>query len=225
MVRSPRIDSAVTEPPVSARTAVISPDGSAWASEPTVVPRLRMVGWATSASAWPSSGCARRASASCSTPGVAGQGADPHPVDAGVDRVEVGDPVDVHQVGRFGQTHRQHRDQRLAAGQHLAVVTRPRRAPRRPRRRMSVRARRRAPVSLLRSCPIGPDPAPRRRCADRARGASGSIVADGPAPEDEKHRETDSHHGIGVHGRCVDAQPVGSVAGPARTATTAATRT
>ena len=55
-------------------------------------------------------------------PGVAGERTDPNPVDARLNRVEFGDPVDVHDVGGFGQTHRQHRDERLAAGQHLAVV-------------------------------------------------------------------------------------------------------
>ena len=50
-----------TEPPVRARTAVISPEGSACAMEPTVVPRLRIAGWATFAVARASSGWTRAA--------------------------------------------------------------------------------------------------------------------------------------------------------------------
>ena len=47
-----------TLPPVRASTAVISPLGSACARLPTVVPRLRITGCATSRSACRSSGCA-----------------------------------------------------------------------------------------------------------------------------------------------------------------------
>jgi starch synthase (maltosyl-transferring) len=54
----------VTEPSVSARTEVISPAGSACAMEPTVVPRLRIAGWATFAPARASSGWTRAAASS-----------------------------------------------------------------------------------------------------------------------------------------------------------------
>ena len=57
----------VTEPPVSASTEVISPEGSACAIEPTVVPRLRMAGCATFAVARPSSGWTAAASAEASS--------------------------------------------------------------------------------------------------------------------------------------------------------------
>ena len=120
--RDPTADTAVTEPPVSASTVVSSPDGSACASDPTDVPRLRMVGCATSASACGSSGCTRPAAGVPLDPAVPGQRPDPHP--GGVDghRVQRGDPVDVDQVRGFGQPHGQDRYQRLAAGQHLPVM-------------------------------------------------------------------------------------------------------
>lgn len=54
--RVPRTLVASTTPAVSTRTLGISPDGSAWAIEPTVVPRLRITGCATLSSAWRSSG-------------------------------------------------------------------------------------------------------------------------------------------------------------------------
>ncbi len=47
-----------TDPPSSASTAVISPDGSACTMLPTVVPRFLITGCATRPSAWLSSGCA-----------------------------------------------------------------------------------------------------------------------------------------------------------------------
>ena len=49
---------ASTTPSVRARIAGISPAASAWAIEPTVVPRLRIAGWATFSSAWRRSGSA-----------------------------------------------------------------------------------------------------------------------------------------------------------------------
>jgi hypothetical protein len=66
-VREPEGVATVTEPSVRARTEVISPDGSACAMEPTVVPRLRMAGWATFAVARASSGWTRAAASSLSS--------------------------------------------------------------------------------------------------------------------------------------------------------------
>ena len=57
-----------TTPSVRARIAGISPAASACAMEPTVVPRLRMAGWATLTSAWRSRGSAAYASSECSRP-------------------------------------------------------------------------------------------------------------------------------------------------------------
>ena len=99
--RGRRLDTAVTVPPHSASTAVISPAGSACASEPTVVPRLRIVGCATSRRAWASSGWTRLAACVVLDPAVPGQGADRHSVGSAVDGVELADPVDVDQVRRL----------------------------------------------------------------------------------------------------------------------------
>ena len=68
-----------TVPPVRARTAVISPLGSAWARLPTVVPRLRITGCATSRSACRSRGSASTAAVVPLHVGVPGQRADAHP--------------------------------------------------------------------------------------------------------------------------------------------------
>jgi hypothetical protein len=97
----------VTEPSVRARTQVISPEGSACAMEPTVVPRLRIAGWAAVAE-------------QCVVPD---ERTDPHAVPGGLDRVEAGHPVDVDQGRRCRQPHRQQRQQRLTTGQHLGALT------------------------------------------------------------------------------------------------------
>ena len=66
--RRPPAPTASTTPPVSTSTEGISPAGSAWAIEPTVVPRLRMAGCATLRTAWRSSGSAASAPSSRSSP-------------------------------------------------------------------------------------------------------------------------------------------------------------
>ena len=50
------------------------------------------------------------------------KGPDPDAVGVGDDLVQLGQPVDVDQVGGGGQAHVEQRDQALAAGQDLAVV-------------------------------------------------------------------------------------------------------
>ena len=67
IVSTPPGVATVTEPSVRARTEVISPEGSACAIEPTVVPRLRIAGWATFAVARASSGWTRAAASSWSS--------------------------------------------------------------------------------------------------------------------------------------------------------------
>ena len=65
--RVPSALRSVTDPSSSRSTADISAAGSACTRLPTVVPRLRIVGWATCRSAWRSSGAASCAARSCST--------------------------------------------------------------------------------------------------------------------------------------------------------------
>ena len=109
--------------PAATSTAGISPAASAWAIEPTVVPRLRIAGWATLRRAWRSSGRAAYAPVVPLEPRRAGPGRRPAPRPASTSTAsEAGDPVDVDEVRRGGQAHVEQRDQALAAGEHLAVV-------------------------------------------------------------------------------------------------------
>ena len=55
--------------------------------------------------------------------GVPRQRADPDRAVLDPDVRQLGEPVDVDQVRRGGQPHVEHRQQALAAGEHLAVVT------------------------------------------------------------------------------------------------------
>ena len=48
---------------------------------------------------------------------------DRHAVPGGLDGVETGHPVDVHQGGRCREPHGEQREQRLAAGEHLGALT------------------------------------------------------------------------------------------------------
>ena len=83
---------ASTTPPGSTSTAGISPAGSACAIEPTVVPRLRIVGCATLRSAWRSSGSAAYALVVALEPGVPHQRARPAPqASVTLDGVQPGD--------------------------------------------------------------------------------------------------------------------------------------
>ena len=120
--RRPAGVATVTEPSVRARTEVISPEGSACAMEPTVVPRLRIAGWATFAVARASSGWTRAAAPSCEQGVVPDERSHRHAVPGGLDGVEAGHPVDVHQRGRCCEPHAR------AAG----AATGHRRAPWRP---------------------------------------------------------------------------------------------
>jgi hypothetical protein len=47
---------------------------------------------------------------------------DPQPAVDALDRLELGDPVEVDQALEAGETQRQHRHQALTAGEHLGVV-------------------------------------------------------------------------------------------------------
>ena len=131
--RAPRPTSS--DPPSSSSTAGISAAGSACTREPTVVPRLRMVGCATwtSASAHqrldPADLRARRARR-CAGP--ARRRAPRRRVALG-SRSRPGHRVDVDERRGRREPHRQQRDQALAAGQHLRVRARGQRrdAPRR----------------------------------------------------------------------------------------------
>ncbi len=120
--RVPRALATSTWPSSSARTDGISPEGSAWAIEPTVVPRLRMTGWATLSRAWRRRGSAAwapscRSSWACRTRAPMRTASCVTSTSA-----EAGHPVDVHQVGRRGEAHVEDRDEALAAGEDLAVV-------------------------------------------------------------------------------------------------------
>jgi hypothetical protein len=120
--RRPPGPTASRTPSVSTSTEGISPAGSAWAIEPTVVPRLRIAGWATLRSAWRSRGRAVAASVVLLEPGVPDERTDAHRGVGDVHGIQPRHAVDVDEVARVGQAHRQHRDQALAAGEDLAVV-------------------------------------------------------------------------------------------------------
>ena len=83
MVRGPRARPTSTEPPSSRSTTGISAAASACTIEPTVVPRLRMVGWATSGQRQREQRLTRAASVVGEHVGVPGQRTDADPV--GVD--------------------------------------------------------------------------------------------------------------------------------------------
>ena len=104
-----------------AATAGSSAAGSAWARLPHTVPRLRSSRWPTQGSAMASSGTAAAAGSlldaaladrRAEVEGVVGQG----------QLVEASDGVDVDENGGAAEAHGQDRDQRLAAGQHLALL-------------------------------------------------------------------------------------------------------
>ena len=79
IVRRPRTDATSTDPSSSRSTIGISAAASACTMEPTVVPRLRIVGWATWLSAIASSGWACGGLGRGEHLGVPGEGPDPHP--------------------------------------------------------------------------------------------------------------------------------------------------
>ena len=110
-----------TRPPVRARTAVSSPLGSACASEPTLVPRLRIVGCAT-CRAPGAAAAARRAPRRRARRSRAGRARRPgrRPVRCGRRRGRCSRLMSTRWRGR-GQPHRQDRQQALPAGEHLAV--------------------------------------------------------------------------------------------------------
>ena len=170
----------MTEPSVRARTEVISPEGSACAIEPTVVPRLRIAGWATFAVARASSGWTRAAASSCEQCVVADQRSHRHAVPGGLDGVEAGHPVDVHQRGRRREPHGEQREQRLATGEHLGARTLVGRGPRGPRRGCRGRRNGRELVSpvvralSMVACRERPGGRPRRRTTGRAPRSSAS---------------------------------------------------
>ena len=100
LASAPRPTTASTTPPVRASTAGISPAGSACAIDPTVVPRLRMVGWATLTQRLAQQRQRGIRRVVVLELRVADQRADPHPASSTVDVVEPGDLVDVDEVRR-----------------------------------------------------------------------------------------------------------------------------
>ncbi len=123
ITRSPRVLRTSTSPSSAATTQGISADASAWATVPPTVPRVRMAAWPMYGSASASSGSRSRTTAdrsACRSRTVAPKvtvSAPPSMV------VEPGHAVDVDHLGRLGEPHREQRDQALAAGQDLPLVT------------------------------------------------------------------------------------------------------
>ena len=107
------------EPPSRASTTGISAAASACTSEPTVVPRLRMVACATCESAIETSGCTRRTSGEASTSACRASAPIVTPASSAVMASRPGSPLMSTSIDGCGQPHRQQRDQALAAGQHL----------------------------------------------------------------------------------------------------------
>ena len=103
-------------------TAGYSAAGSAWAIDPPSVPRLRIWKWPISGVALASSGTARRHLGAGLDGRLRGAGADPQRAVAALDALQLGDAPDVDEVLEDRQAQREHRDQALAAGQHLRAV-------------------------------------------------------------------------------------------------------
>src|SRR3984957_5298628 len=136
--RWPRGESASTHPSRARATAGYSAAGSAWASDPPIVPRLRIWKWPISAVARDSSGTRlaisfeRPISASGGPPPgdqlraadlrLGGARPDPDAVAALLDAAQRPDPADVDEVVEDREPHGEHRDQALPAGDHLRAV-------------------------------------------------------------------------------------------------------
>src|SRR5216683_4456607 len=106
-----------------AATAGSSAAGSAWARLPQTVPRVRSSRWPIQGRAIPSSGTAA-VRGSCSTRRWRTDSrADVQSVVGAGQLVEAGHGVDVDEDGGAAEAHGEDRDQRLAAGQDLALVT------------------------------------------------------------------------------------------------------
>ena len=124
MVRRPPGPRATTEPPRAMTTEAQSPCGSAWQSEPTSVPRLRTMGSAISGAAAAIVGWAVLEQGRALEIGVPAQRADAQgAVGIGPVVVQARHVVDVDDQVRRGEPELHQRDQALAAGQHLRVVT------------------------------------------------------------------------------------------------------
>ncbi len=120
-MRVPLSDATSTEPPSSFSTTGSSAAASAWTSDPTDVPRLRIVGWATYVRAQPEQGLGLARRGVGEHVAVPGQRTDAYAVGSGLDSSQVGQAVDVDQHRRGGEPHGQERDEALPAREHLGA--------------------------------------------------------------------------------------------------------
>ena len=96
--------------------------GSAWQSDPPIVPRFRTTGSAITRSASCSTGKCSPATADDEEVGVAGHRADDQIVTVDGDRAQLPDQiVDVDQVLRSGEAELHHREQAVPAGDHTRI--------------------------------------------------------------------------------------------------------
>ncbi len=115
----PAVDATVTEPPSRASTIGISAAASACTSEPTVVPRLRIVGMGDLRQRERDQRLRASYVGRGEHVGVTRERPDAYAVRGGLDPGQVGQAVDVDQGGRCGEPHVEQRHQALPAGQDL----------------------------------------------------------------------------------------------------------
>ena len=119
--RSPRGPVTSTTAPRQAATAGSSAAGSAWARLPQTVPRLRSSRCPTKGMARPIRGTAAVQRVALHT-ALAHCGAEAQLVAAALDPAQFGERADVDERARPAQTHREHRDEELPAGEHLGIT-------------------------------------------------------------------------------------------------------
>ena len=134
MVRRPRGDCASSCASSASATAGYSAAGSAWASDPPIVPRLRIWKCPISGVARASSGTASATSAEDSI--VAWVVPAPIQMDpfAALDALQLGHAAEVDQVVEDRQPQGEHRHQALAAGEDLRALAELGEQAARPRR-------------------------------------------------------------------------------------------
>lgn len=131
-------------------TAGISPAASAWAIEPTVVPRLRMAG-CHALKCLAQQGIGGIALVALKRP-VPHRGSHPDVLIRDLDLVQSGNPIDIDEMRGVGQPHAEDRDQALATGEHFAVMPKHRQAWPPSARPRSASGRQMVRVSPSRSC-------------------------------------------------------------------------
>ena len=123
-IRDPRTLTSSTSASSAVTTAGSSAAGSAWAMLPPTVPRFRIATWPIRGAASARRGQAVRIRSSCSRIRCLTSAPEPQAV-AGSDAVQAGNPVDVDDDCRRGETQVEKGTEALSAGEHLRVVAVP----------------------------------------------------------------------------------------------------